>query len=270
MEELGFDSFWAADHLTWSNGRAAECWTVLSSLATVTKKLRLGTLVLCNLFRYPSLLAKMGSTLDIASKGRLEFGIGAGWKEDECIMYGIPFPRPRERIERLHEAVQVIQELWHKDVANFKGKYYALTNAVLEPKPIQKPHPPIWIGAKGEKLALPVVAELADGYNTGPCSLEVYAHKVSILKNCCEKIERQSQMKLSYAGRILLVKPKNSISNEQKSRLPADTIFGSPDECASRIREFINLGVAHFQLIFEDLPSTNGIELFRDEVLPLV
>jgi alkanesulfonate monooxygenase SsuD/methylene tetrahydromethanopterin reductase-like flavin-dependent oxidoreductase (luciferase family) len=139
----------------------------------------------------------MGSTLDIASKGRLEFGIGAGWKEDECIMYGIPFPRPRERIERLHEAVQVIQELWHKDVANFKGKYYALTNAVLEPKPIQKPHPPIWIGAKGEKLALPVVAELADGYNTGPCSLE--ARRMCISYSRLHK-SRRNALPIDFRG----------------------------------------------------------------------
>ena len=128
-------------------------------------------------------------------------------------MYGIPFPRPLERIERLREAVQVIQELWHKDVANFKGKYYALTNAVLNFKTNIRETAPTNLDRRQreEASAVPVVSKIRRRLQYGPCSLEVYAHKVSILKNCCGKLKRQSQMKLSYAGRILLVKPRTHL-----------------------------------------------------------
>lgn len=170
-EKLGFHAIWLSDHFFpfplygASSMPRLECWTSLSGLASVTKKLRLGTLVLCNSYREPSVLAKMASTLDNISNGRLEFGIGAGWFEAEYRAYGIPFENAPVRISRLREGIQVIKKMWTEENPRFEGKYYTIRDAFCNPKPVQEPHPPIWIGGSGEKLLLRVVAEFADGCN---------------------------------------------------------------------------------------------------------
>ena len=141
-ERLGYDSIWLDDHLMYGKTPILECWTTLSALASLTAKIRLGTMVLCNSYRNPALLAKMAATLDVISNGRLELGIGAGVQKDEHEAYGIPFPKPSERIERMKEAVEIIKKLWTEENANYQGKYYTVNEAVCLPKPLQKPHPP--------------------------------------------------------------------------------------------------------------------------------
>jgi len=117
-----------------------------SALSAKTTKVRLGTLLLNVSYRQPSLLAKMAATLDVISNGRLEFGIGAGWRKEEYIAYGFPFPSAAVRIQQLDEALSIIKKLWTEEKANFKGKYFSINNTICNPKPIQDPHPPIWVG----------------------------------------------------------------------------------------------------------------------------
>ena len=152
-ELLGYDSIWVNDHLIFGSG-ILECWTTLSSLVPITERVRLGTLVLCNNFRFPSVVAKMAATLDYISNGRLEFGIGAGWNEEEHRAYGIPFPNPAERVERLREAIEIIKRMWTEKAPYYNGRYYRMEGAVCEPKPLQNPHPSITIGGAGEKLMM--------------------------------------------------------------------------------------------------------------------
>jgi len=128
------------------------------------------------------------------SNGRLEFGIGAGWKENEYLAYGFPFPKPAVRIAQLREAVTIIRKMWTEEKPSFKGKYYEIKEALCDPKPVQKPHPPIWIGGEGEKLTLRVVAELADGCNWYGTP-EEFAHKLNVLKKHCAKVGRNSKIK---------------------------------------------------------------------------
>ena len=153
-EKIGFDSIWSSDHLFLHDKaeeiNCMEAWTLLSALASKTNKLRLGTLVTCNSYRYPSILAKIASTVDSISNGRLEFGIGAGWKEIEYKAYGIPFPSVKERFDRLEEALQIIKLLWTEPKVTFTGRYYSIKDAFSAPKPVQNPHPPIFIGGTGE------------------------------------------------------------------------------------------------------------------------
>src|SRR5215831_12353373 len=162
-EKLGFDSLYVYDHFIpyIGNNRIGsffEAYTLLSTIAGITSKIRIGQVVTCNSYRHPSLLAKITSTLDAITNGRLEFGIGAGWYEYEYNSYGYKFYKPMERIEQLDESLTIIKKMWQSKISNFKGKHYSIKNAICNPKPIQKPHPPVMVGGVGEKL-MKVVAK---------------------------------------------------------------------------------------------------------------
>ena len=292
-EELGFDSVWIWDHFFWEGYRdpeaeqiadALECTTTMSALAALTKRIHIGSLVMCNSYRNPSLTAKIGATLDVISNGRLGFGIGAGWKENEYLAYGFPFPKPAVRIAQLREAVTIIKKMWTEEKPSFKGKYYEIKEALCDPKPVQKPHPTIWIGGGGEKLTLRVVAELADGCNWYGTP-EEYAHKLNVLKKHCAKIGRNSdEIKKSWTGDLfLLSRGSNVRSNVERylasrqhyttgSKRARDydgyvqrNIVGTPDECYSKIREYLKLGITRF---YFECTTTKSRALFAKEVMP--
>jgi F420-dependent oxidoreductase-like protein len=165
-EEAGFDGAWVFDHFQPlygdPSGPCLEGWTLLAALAASTRRIRLGALVTGVTYRHPSVLAAEAVTVDQVSGGRLEIGIGAAWHEGEHRALGIPFPAIRERAERLEEAIQVMRLLFTQDGVTFEGEHYSLREATYHPRPLQQPHPPIWIGARGRKLTLPVAARQAD------------------------------------------------------------------------------------------------------------
>jgi F420-dependent oxidoreductase-like protein len=191
-EKSGYDSIWVSDHFfqykKYAYRNCMEAWTVLAALASKTEKIRLGTLVTCNSYRYPALLAKIAATVDVISEGRLFFGIGAEWKKGEYIAYGIPFPSVKERMDRLEEAVKIIRLLWTVPMTTLEGKYYTIKNAVSAPNPMQPPMPPILIGGGGEKRTLKMVAEYADYCNLtlGP----KLRHKLDVLRTHCKNVGR--------------------------------------------------------------------------------
>ena len=171
-ENAGFDSFWVMDHFHQIpivgklEEPMLESWTTISFLAAVTSKIKLGTLMTGIIYRHPSILAKIGATLDVISKGRLFMGIGAAWNEEESLAYGIPFPPAKERFLRLEEAIQIIHKMWTEEPsASFSGKFYQIKKAYCNPKPIQKPSPPIMVGGSGERQTLRIVAKYADACN---------------------------------------------------------------------------------------------------------
>ena len=165
-EDAGFEGAWVFDHFKPlygdPGGPCMDGWSLLAALAASTERIRLGSLVTGVTYRHPSILAAQAATVDVISGGRLEMAIGAAWFEDEHIELGIPFPRNSERARRLEEAVQVISLLFTEDRASFEGRYYKLEDATYNPKPVQSPRPPLWIGASGEKLMLPIVGRHAD------------------------------------------------------------------------------------------------------------
>src|SRR5437899_2819737 len=157
-----FDSAWTFDHFypifsDWK-GPCMEAWVTTTGLAQATKRIRVGVMVTGNVYRHPAVLANMAASLDIVSNGRLEFGFGAGWNQQECDAYGIDLPPLRERFDRFDEAVEVIDSLLTNEETTFNGRYYQLTDARCEPKPVQKPRPPLVIGGAGEKRTLRAVA----------------------------------------------------------------------------------------------------------------
>ena len=168
-DEAGFDHVWNFDHFASiredTTGDIFEAWTLLGAMAEATKNVRIGCMVTGNTYRHPGVLAKMAVTVDHLSGGRLEFGLGAAWAEGEHTMLGLEFGTVGQRIARLEEACRVVKALWTEDRASFEGDWYRLENAIANPKPVQKPYPPIWIGGTGERKTLRVVAEHADVWN---------------------------------------------------------------------------------------------------------
>ena len=193
-EQTGCHALWTSDHLLWdidsTRRPCLEAWTLLTALAPLTTSLRLGTLVTCNAYRHPSILAKIVACLDTISQGRVNCGLGAGWKELEFRAYGLPFPPVGTRIAQLREAVQLIRQLWTQERVTFQGQYYVLEEALCAPKPVQ-PRLPLWIGGQGEKKLLRLVAEEADGWNmVMGSSLAQVRQKLEVLQRHCDAVGR--------------------------------------------------------------------------------
>jgi F420-dependent oxidoreductase-like protein len=189
-----WESAWTFDHFypifSDSTGPCLEGWVVTTALAQATRRIRVGVLVTGNVYRHPAVLANMAATLDVVSHGRLELGLGAGWNQQECDAYGIELSPLKERFDRFDEAVQVIIALLTETEANFDGRHYRLTAARCEPKPVQRPHPPIVIGGGGEKRTLRAVARFADHWNVPGGGVDVFRAKHDVLAEHCAAIGR--------------------------------------------------------------------------------
>ena len=287
-EKLGFNSGWLYDHIYSLNAKDQinlECWTTLSALASLTNRLKVGTMVLCNQFRHPSLLAKMGATLDLISNGRLEFGIGAGWYDEEAKECGIDFPDTKTRILRLREAVQVIRMLWTSEKASFSGDYYTLNEAICNPKPIQKPHPPIWIGTpRGMKLMPRVVAEVADVVNYSFRSPEECKERIDVLRVACQKVGRPlDKIRLSLQCRILIAEDERRLKERieslaRKAGKDAATyvkeqeseaaLIGPPSRVIEGLRRYMDLGIDYFVIVFLGDTTLEPLRIFAESVMP--
>ncbi len=295
-ERLGFDSVWLCDHFLTldpdsyakdagfdAQGGSAgvgtgsipllETWTALSALSQVTTRLRLGTSVLSNSYRIPSVLAKMGATLDHISGGRLDLGLGAGWMQEEYEAYGIPFPRASVRIAQMEEAVQIIRKMWTEPHPTFPGAYYAIKGAVCDPPPIQKPSPPIWIGGEGKKV-LRVAARYADGFNVRWWPPERYLERKEEIDAHCAEAGRDPAA-LARSLMCLLLPGRDAARVEaQKRRFAAipetGIIAGTPEECAERVMRYVEVGVRHFLFTIPDVAQMDMLRLAGEEILPLV
>ncbi|MBT0160066.1 TIGR03560 family F420-dependent LLM class oxidoreductase [Candidatus Bathyarchaeota archaeon A05DMB-2] len=278
-ERLGYHSVWLDDHLMFKSSSILECWTALSALATLTNRIRLGTMVTCNTFRNPALLAKMAATVDVISNGRLEFAIGAGVQEAEHTAYGLQFPKLSARIGRLNEAVEIIKKMWTEEKASYSGEYYSIDGAVCEPKPVQKPHPPITIAGSGEKMTLRVTAQHADRFDWGYLpSTALYKHKLEVLQQYCTAVGRDFKEieKSCWPGaQVFIASDRKELEKKLSERKPENVslkdfeklcLAGTPDECSRVIQEYADLGATFFMLFFGDLPSLEGLELFAETV----
>ncbi len=257
-ERLGYHAVFSNDHLVrGERGYILEGWTVLAALAATTTRIRLGSLVLCNAFRRPQLVAKMAATLDVISGGRVELGIGAGWLADEFPQYDVPFPKPAVRLAQLREAIAVITGLWTLDRASFQGRYYALRDAICEPKPVQQPHPPILVGGGGEQLTLRVVAECGDICNFGG-SPAVYAQKLAVLRQHCERVKRPFEaIECSWTGDFVIAPTQDALAQKISRIKPPSlalkdyvqaNIVGTPEDCLRKVEEYMSVGVTYFTI----------------------
>jgi F420-dependent oxidoreductase-like protein len=278
-EQSGYHSVWLDDHLMYKQTPILESWTTLSALSSITTSIRLGTMVTSSAFRNPALLAKMASTIDVISNGRLEFGIGAGVQKEEHLAYGFTFPEPQVRIERMKETVEIVKKLWTQEKTTYKGNHYRIVEAVCEPKPMQKPHPPITIGGSGEKHLLKVTAHFADRCDFGYLpSLEQYKHKLHVLQKYCDLANRnfgKIEKSCWPAGQIIIAKNQKELNAKVQRLKPKNvsredfekyTLIGTPDVCIEKLQPYLDLGVKHFMLFFGELPNTSGLKLFAEAV----
>ena len=193
-DQAGFDGLWGFDHLLALGPDPTkpvyEGWAMLAAMAEATSRVRLGLMVAGNLYRHPAVHAKLGATIDHLSNGRLEFGLGAAWNEPEFQQLGIAFPPLGERLGRFGEAVRVIKRLWTQERASFAGKYYTLSDAIAEPKPLQQPHPPIWIGGSGPQRTLKIVARHGDVWNSNAGDMDKTIALGKILDDHCRTVGR--------------------------------------------------------------------------------
>jgi F420-dependent oxidoreductase-like protein len=223
-EATGWDLACVTDHFMPNTadreGPMLESWSTLSALAALVPRMRIGTIVLGNTYRHPAVVAKMAAQVDIISGGRLVLGLGAGWQENEHQAYGIPLPPMRERLERLDEACQVIRALWTGRRSDFQGRHYRLSDAPLDPKPVQRPHPELMIGGGGERVTLRIVARHADHWNVwgGPTTV---GRKGAILDEHCAALGRNPRAITRSANMALCITDRA----DEVARL-AETIAG--------------------------------------------
>lgn len=206
-DDASFDHCWCMDHFATlgarDDGGIFEAWTLLAGMATATSRTRIGCAVTGNTYRHPAVLAKAAVTVDHLSGGRLEFGIGAGWAENEHAMLGLPFGTAGERADRLEEACQIIRSLWTEARTSFAGKHYQLADALAEPKPVQQPHPPVWMGGAGRKRTLRIAARYANVWNHPGGSPEEVAELSGVLNRHCAEIGRDpSEIRRSVQVRV--------------------------------------------------------------------
>jgi F420-dependent oxidoreductase-like protein len=282
VEEAGYDSAWLNDHfmpiLGDKDGSHFESWTLLAALAAETERVRLGILVSGNTYRNPAVLAKIATTVDHVSGGRLDFGIGAGWEELEHRAYGIPFYTAEERAARLDEALAVITKLWTADHPSFDGRYYELVDAPFEPKPIQKPHPPIVIGGQGKKWIMPLVARYADEWNVAvgvtPAGMR---SRMEIVRAECARIGRSPCVK-EISAFLPLVNMTDIPLAGAATRLGArvlageraarSVLAGSADDIKAKIQTYVDAGAT--SVIITTRPGRNHelMRRFAAEVVP--
>ena len=279
-DRLGYHSASLYDLL---NIPTLECWTTLSALASVTENLRLIPMVLANTYRPPALMAKMASTLDVISRGRLELGIGAGGGGSDHRAAGYAFPSTAERVRMLEEAMVVVKGLWTGELSDFQGRYYQLERAHQEPRPVQQPRPPILIGGHGERHLLRAAAGHGDICNIGSeMSLEEHRQKLSVLEAHCRDLGRDpAEIEVSHNARTLIAETaaefdamvargaaESNVSASAYRESLSGAIAGTPDQCAEQIQGYVDAGITYFFLIFPDPVSVEHLRLFAREVMP--
>jgi len=278
-EQLGYDSVWVSDHFISPNGRpyGLEAWTVLSALASSTHKIRLGTYVLCNQFRHPSLLAKMAATLDNVSGGRLDLGIGAGWLRDEHLAFGFGWDKHSVRVERLEEAVGIVRRLWAENHVTHEGKYFQLKDATLEPKPLQKPNPPVWIGGNSNSIRN-VVADVGNGWIPVLSTPRQLNDGVLQIKEKMKHVGREPQrLQVAYGGsgcalvaenEKLVKKLAEPLLRSMGKQESSSCLIGTPEQCIQKIEQYQEAGAQGIVTGFYDFPSLRGLKLFAKSVIP--
>jgi F420-dependent oxidoreductase-like protein len=276
-EDHGFAWFSVMDHLIQIGGVGLadepfiEGWTVLSALAAVTGRIRLATLATAVGYRNPAHLAKIAASVDLISRGRLTLGIGAGYFETEYRQYGWEFPaRPAVRIRQMEEAVRLILAMWAEKRTTFHGRYFQVADAILEPKPMQKPRPPVLIAGGGEQLTLRAVARLADACNLSG-EPEIVRHKLEILRGHCDAAGRDyDAIEKTHIHSWLLARDAAAVVTKRErlsSRGPLRGFVGTVTEAIDLVGRYQDCGVQ--LLINSDYRNDSEThELFASDVMP--
>lgn len=279
-ERLGFDSVWLYDHVhnvpAPSHEAVFECWTTAAALAQATSTIRLGQMVGCAGYRNPALLAKIASTVDVISGGRLDWGIGAGWYDGEYAAYGYDFPPAADRIRMLRETVEIVKLMWTEPDATYEGRHFRVQGAQCDPKPLQDPTPPIWIGGGGEQLTLRVVARHATHSNFGGKPDE-FAHKCRVLREHCDAVGRDYDSITKTWSPEVFIRPTEdeivqggtrSFWGEPFESWREGNLVGTPEQVVEKLAAYRDLGCGGVVPWCSDYPEHQTLELLATEVVP--
>ncbi len=274
MIEGHFDSAWFVDHLQFGDRDLLEGFTALAYVAALHPRLRFGHTVLCQSFRNPALLAKMGATLQFLSNGRFILGLGAGWNKDEYRACGYEFPPDRMRVEQLDETLQIIKAMWEREETTFEGMHYRVKGASCEPRP--NPVPPIMIGAFGPKM-LRLTARYADWWNVSSVGPNRYGRLVEELERACTEVGRDpTTVRRTWVGGCACA------YTEEQAEMFARDLFspqndeddfgfvGTPEQVIEQMRAFVEVGVDYFMLDCGGFPDLTTLELLVEQVLPVL
>ncbi|MFI5819522.1 TIGR03560 family F420-dependent LLM class oxidoreductase [Streptomyces rishiriensis] len=281
-EELGYDWVSLFDHqrppLGGPDGPCFDGPTLLAALAARTRRIRCGMLVSAVTWRHPAMAASIAATLDHVSGGRLEFGVGAGGADLAYEQYGIPFPATGERLNMLDEACEIMRGLWTRERVDHAGEHYRLSDARLEPKPVQD-RLPLVIGGGGEKRTLRTVARHADVWNTLLTDVDTYRRKQTVLRGHCDEIGRNpDEIRLSMTFRVVLAEDEARVEERKRERLallPAGSsdvseylTFGTARQCVEALLPYVRLGVRDFLLGLRPPVDWETMRIFAEEVAP--
>jgi len=281
-EKAGYDSIWVFDHFhtvpTPELETCFEAWTITAGLARDTSRVRIGQMVTCNGYRNPALLAKVASTVDVMSHGRAICGLGAGWYEHEWRAYGYGFPETPDRMRAFREACEIVVRLWTEEKPSFQGKYYSIDGAINQPKGVQRPHLPLWLGGGGERVTLKLVARWGDGCNVGGGNVEVTKHKLEVLREHCQKLGRDFETitRSTNINTFLLedgadperatAKVRGTNSFEKYSK---EAFVGTAAQLTERIRQLMDVGVNYVITYFPRVAYDHTmLDRFAAEVMP--
>jgi dimethylsulfone monooxygenase len=280
-ESLGFDSVWLPDHVINAHmdrrTPMLENWTVLSALAALTERVSFAGHTFNNSLRHPAVMAKMAATFDVISGGRLIYSLGSAWFRAETESYGLPWDEHDDRVARLREALLIARSLWTQDETTFEGRFFTVREALLEPKPVQRPHIPIWVPGDSEATRA-LAAELADvwlTYSKPPATIREWAEEMTERRDGAPLPMAVSTVSLAGLDDADVERWSVGYAKEREHRFatpptPQDVLdenlWGGPDDCVARIREYEAAGIVH--LVIQPIPPLEGMRYFARETMP--
>ena len=267
IENLGYESIWVYDHFHTvpkpTQDPTYECWTLMSALSQTTSKVRLGQMCTCNSYRNPAYLTKVASNIDVMSNGRLEYAIGAGWYDHEYRAYGYEYPSAGIRLKMLEESLIIYKKMTTEETPTFNGEFYQIDGAINQPKPIQKPYPPLWVCGGGEKVTLKLLAKYGD-YGNWDVDVDGFVQKSNILQNHCEKVGRDfSEIGKTLHTNVLIADNQNDLDKKVEklatyTNIPKDyyyerPLIGTKDKVFETIEQYKEAGCIYLIAYIPDV-----------------
>lgn len=278
IEALNYESIWVYDHFHTvpkpTQDPTYECWTLMSALSQTTEKVRLGQMCTCNSYRNPSYLTKVASNIDVMSNGRLEYAIGAGWYDHEYKAYGYEYPSDGERLKMLEESLIIYKLMTTEEEPKFEGKYYSIDGAINQPKPIQKPYPPLWVCGGGEKVTLKLLAKYGD-YGNWDVDVEGFIHKSNVLKQHCENEGRDySEIGRTLHTNVLIANNEEELKTKISklatyTNIPEDyyykrPLIGTKDKVFDTINQFKEAGCSYLIAYVPDVVWGDTLDILSE------
>jgi len=278
-----FDSIWVFDHFhtvpTPELETVFEAWTITAALARDTQRVNVGQMVTCLGYRNPALLAKIASTVDVLSHGRLYCGIGAGWYEHEWLAYGYGFPDTRDRMRAFREATEILVKMWTEDYPEFKGEYHSIDKPINEPKGVRKPYPSLWIGGSGEQVTLKLVAKYGNACNVGG-DPDTLRHKFGVLRQHCERVGRNYDeiIRSSNVNIFPIEAGADPEKATEAARAPYKMSYedflkqatvGTPDQLVAALQPKLDAGVNYLIVSFPRIAYDHTpMQIFAEQIAP--